>query len=103
MNQNITSDEKWIFEVRNGVILIFGERTEFADGWWFSTNAESFGPFSTDQKAIDAAAVASDATASLNIIENPSPPLPVTDARRSLTEKPHDHMKRLLSQLDREV
>ena len=33
MSQNIASDEKWIFEVRNSVILIFGERTDLADGW----------------------------------------------------------------------
>ena len=68
MNRNIASDEKWVFEVRNGVLLIFGERTELADGWWFSTNSEPFGPFNTDQEALDAAAVASDATAELNIV-----------------------------------
>ena len=79
MNRNIASDEKWVFEVRNGVLLIFGERTELADGWWFSTNSEPFGPFNTDQEALDAAAVASDATAELNIVLSPTPPLPVTD------------------------
>jgi hypothetical protein len=80
MNQNIASDEKWIFEVRGGVILIFGERTELADGWWFSTNSDPVGPFATDQEALDAADEASDETAELNIVLSPSPPLPVTDA-----------------------
>ena len=78
--RNIAADEKWIFEVRNGVLLIFGERTELADGWWFSTNSNSVGPFATDQEALDAADEASDETAELNIIESPTPPLPVTDA-----------------------
>lgn len=79
MSRNIASDEKWIFEVRGGVHLIFGERTDLADGWWFSTNSEPFGPFATDQEALDAAADASDETAELNILQSPSPPLPVTD------------------------
>ncbi len=80
MNQNIASDDKWVFEVRNGVVLIFGERTELADGWWFSTNGPSVGPFATDQEALDAADAASDETAELNIVLSPAPPLPVTDA-----------------------
>jgi hypothetical protein len=79
MNRNIASDEKWIFEVRNGVLLIFGERTDLADGWWFSTNSDPIGPFATDQEALDAADEASDETAELNIVLSPSPPLPVTD------------------------
>jgi hypothetical protein len=78
MSQNIAFDEKGIFEVRNSVILIFGERTDLADGWWFSSWSEEFGPFNTDQEALDAAAVASDATAVLNIVQSPVPPLPVT-------------------------
>jgi hypothetical protein len=77
--QNIASDEKWVFEVRGGVHLIFGERTRLADGWWFSTNSDPFGPFETDQAAAKAAADASDETAQLNIVWSPVPPLPVTD------------------------
>jgi hypothetical protein len=79
MNQNIMSDAKWIFEVRNSLVLIFGEQIELADGWWFSTNSNPVGPFATDQKALDAAAGASNETAELNIIESPTPPLPVID------------------------
>ena len=79
MTRNIASDEKWVFEVRGGVLLVFGERTELADGWWFSTNSESIGPFATDQAALDAAAAASDETAELNIVQSPNPALPVTD------------------------
>ena len=54
--QTIASDDKWVFQVQNGVFLIFGERTELADGWWFSTNGPSIGPFPTDQAAAMAAA-----------------------------------------------
>lgn len=79
MSQNIASDEKFVFEVRGGVMLMFGERTALADGWWFSTNSDPFGPFATDQEALDAAAVASDDMAELNIVMSPDPPLPVTD------------------------
>jgi hypothetical protein len=79
MSRNIASDEKWVFEVRGGVFLIFGERTDLADGWWFSTNSEPFGPFETDQEALEVAAAASDETAELNIVMSPDPPLPVTD------------------------
>ena len=80
MTRNIASDEKWIFEVRRGVLLIFGERTDLADGWWFSTtNDEPVGPFVTDQEALDAAADVSDETTELNIMKSPSPALPVTD------------------------
>jgi hypothetical protein len=75
--QNIVSDTKWIFEVRAGVVLILGERTDLPDGWWFSTTSEPFGPFNTDQDALDAAAVASDAAAELNIVVSPVPPPPV--------------------------
>jgi hypothetical protein len=77
--QTIASDDKWVFEVRNRVLLMFGERTELADGWWFSTNGPSIGPFPTDQAAAVAAADASDETAQLNIVWSPVPPLPVTD------------------------
>jgi len=77
--RNIASDTKYIFEVRNGVMLCLGERSPLADGWWFSTNAESFGPFETDQQAMDAACQASDASAELGLMETPDPPLPVTD------------------------
>jgi hypothetical protein len=79
MSRNIASDKKWVFEVRGGIILIFGERIDLADGWWFTTNAEPFGPFETDEAAIDAAAEASDDTAELNIVRSPDPPLPVTN------------------------
>ena len=76
---NIRHDAKWIFEVRNGVNLALGERIALADGWWFSTNADPFGPFATDQAALDTAAAASNPTVELNIISSPNPPLPVTD------------------------
>ena len=76
---NIRYDEKWIFEVRSGVNLALGERIALTDGWWFSTHAEPFGPFETDQQALDAAAAASDPAAELNILASPQPPLPVTD------------------------
>ena len=69
-----------IFEVRGGVILIFGEHTELANGWWFSTNFAPYGPFATDQEALNAAGDASDATAELNIVPSPTPPLPIHDA-----------------------
>ena len=58
MTRNIVSDPKFVFEVRGGVLLMRGERTKLADGWWFSTNSDTFGPFATDQEALDAAAVA---------------------------------------------
>ena len=73
MTRNIASDEKWIFEVRGGVLLVFGERTDLADGWWFSTNDEPFGPFDTDQAARDAAAAASDETAETQHRGEPQP------------------------------
>ena len=79
MTRNIASDPKWIFEVRGGVLLVFGERTDLADGWWFSTNDEPVGPFTTGQAAFDAAADASDEAAELKIVESPTPALPVTD------------------------
>lgn len=79
MTRNIASDPKWIFEVRGGVLLVFGERTDLADGWWFSTNDEPVGPFATGQAAFDAAADASDEAAELKIVESPTPALPVTD------------------------
>lgn len=79
MTRNIAFNEKWVFEVRAGVLLIFGERTDLADGWWFSTNDESFGPFATDQAALDAAAAASNETVELNVVASPNPALPVTD------------------------
>jgi hypothetical protein len=77
--QNIASDPKWVFEVRGGVLLMFGERTGLPDGWWVGTHSESFGPFETDQAAATAAADASDEIAELNIVLSPDPPLPVTD------------------------
>jgi hypothetical protein len=77
--RNIASDEKYVFEVRGGVNLSLGERIALADGWWFSTNSEPFGPFETDQEALDAAGDASDATAKLYLLLSPTPPLPVTD------------------------
>ena len=55
MPRNIASDPKFVFEMRGGVLLMFGERTKLADGWWFSTNGPNFGPFATDQEALDAA------------------------------------------------
>jgi hypothetical protein len=79
MTQNIACEEKWIFEVRNGVMLGLGERCELASGWWFSAQTEMFGPFETDQQALDAADAASDPAAMLNILESPELPLPVTD------------------------
>jgi hypothetical protein len=79
MPQNIACEEKWIFEIRNGVMLGLGERCALADGWWFSAQIEMFGPFETDQQALDAADMASDPAAMLNILESPTPPLPVTD------------------------
>ena len=79
MTRNIASDDKYVFEVRNGVDLSLGERIKLADGWWFTTNSEPFGPFITDQEALDAAADASDETAGLYILQSPNPPLPVTD------------------------
>ena len=79
MTRNIASDDKWVFEVRGGVLLVFGERINLADGCWFGTEGDPFGPFATDQEALDAAASASDETAELNILATPSEPLPVTD------------------------
>ena len=76
---NIASGSKFVFEVRGGVLLMFGERTELADGWWFSTNSDNFGPFASDQEALDAAADASDDTAELGFVPSPDPPFPVTD------------------------
>jgi hypothetical protein len=80
MSHNIASDTKWIYEVRGGVFLGLGERIELADGWWFSTHTGQFGPFETEQQALDAAGDASDASAELNILASPDDPLPVTDA-----------------------
>jgi hypothetical protein len=79
MTRNIASDDKWVFEVRGGVNLPLGERCPLADGWWFSTNDAPFGPFATDQEALDAAAAASDDGAELCLLVSPDPPLPVTD------------------------
>ena len=79
MTRNIASDDKWVFEVRGGVLLVFGERINLADGCWFGTEGDPFGPFATDQEALDAAASASDETAELNNLATPSEPLPVTD------------------------
>lgn len=76
---DIRSDDKWVFEVCDGVLLALGERIALADGWWFSTNADPFGPFETFQQAIDAAAEVSDPAAKLDILASPQPPLPVTD------------------------
>jgi hypothetical protein len=78
MPHNIACDDKWIFEVRNGVMLGLGERCELSSGWWFSSSADVFGPFETEQQALDAADTAPDAAAELNILESPTPPLPVT-------------------------
>jgi hypothetical protein len=79
MPHNIASDNKYVFEVRSGVNLALGERIALANGWWFSTNAEPFGPFKTDQQALDAADDASDQSAELHLLLSPTPPLPVTD------------------------
>jgi hypothetical protein len=79
MPRNIACDDKWIFEVRDAVMLGLGERCALADGWWFSSSADTFGPFESEQQALDAADAASDAAAELNILESPTPPLPVTD------------------------
>jgi hypothetical protein len=68
-----------VFEVRGGVNLSLGERIALADGWWFSTNSDPFGPFETDQAALNAAAASSDATVELHVLVSPTPPLPVTD------------------------
>ena len=81
---NIASDPKFVFEVRGGVLLMFGERTELADGWWFSTNSDNFGPFATDQEALDAAADASDDTAELGFVPSPDPPFPGHRSGRGL-------------------
>jgi hypothetical protein len=62
-----------------GVLLALGERSTLADGWWFSTNADPFGPFETFQQTIDAAAAVSDPAAKLDILASPQSPLPVTD------------------------
>jgi hypothetical protein len=40
---------------------------------------EPFGPFETDQAALDSAAAASDETAEVGLMFSPQPPLPVTD------------------------
>jgi hypothetical protein len=79
MMHNIASDDKYVFEVRNGVMLSLGERIELADGWWFTKNGEPFGPFETDQQALDAASDVSDASVELNLMSSPTSPLPVTD------------------------
>ena len=77
--RSIASDEKWVFEVKGGVLLCFGERTELEDGWWFSTNSNSVGPFATDQAALEAAEAAPTPPPSSTLLTSPDPPLPVTD------------------------
>jgi hypothetical protein len=54
--------DKWVFEVRGGIILFFGEHIELADGWWFSdpANYRALGPFGSDQEALDAGGNGSD-------------------------------------------
>jgi hypothetical protein len=82
VSRNIASDDKYVFEVRGGVDLSLGERIALADGWWFSTNADPFGPFETDQAALNAAAAASDETAELHLAQSPIPPLLRHSSRR---------------------
>jgi hypothetical protein len=59
-SRDMDVEDRWIFEVKDGVVLFFGERTALSNGWWFTTPDADFGPFRSCEEALDAAGNAPD-------------------------------------------
>src|SRR5262245_20258846 len=45
---------RFIVEVRGGVVLFFNRMTEVSDGWWWGSDADALqhGPFASSQEAV---------------------------------------------------
>jgi hypothetical protein len=89
-NLNETGDPrsltKVIYEIYNGVDLLFDESTELADGWYYGHDPYVlYGPYQTVDDAYTAAAEASDDTAKLDIV----------DMRNILAGRPFPRRKRV--------
>jgi hypothetical protein len=70
MHINPHSLDKFIYEIRNGVDLLFDKVTDSADGWYWTHDPYVLhGPYAELDDALDAAGDASDADAVLHIID----------------------------------
>jgi hypothetical protein len=64
MKRDLASTDKWVLEIRNGVVLFLNERVHASeeDGWWWGTDerAITWGPFESSEAAVEDACMASD-------------------------------------------